>query len=428
MLELRAYIDQQDLSDHRLPSRDTVEGDEARGVRYPDVAVPLCAGAQAKDDQQTKGENSTLSEAVLLPAKMTELAKGVYWARVGLPWSLDHINVYLFDEGDSWTLVDTGAQTSTGRAAWQALKEGPLGGKPIKRVIGTHLHPDHIGLAGDLVRQDGAEFCMTQSEYLLAKTLWYSGGDTVPDFEVAYLLRAGVAPETEPAIRAQGYGHYKRGVAELPEVYTRLEDGMLITLAGYRFMVVIGRGHSPEHACLYGLDIPLFIGGDQILPAITSNVSVHAREPGSNPLAHWLSSLLRLKGLPGDPLVLPSHGRVFYGLHSRIDALVAGHMRKLATLHAHCTQARTAIETFPALFRREIKGVDFYLGLGEALAHLNFLVSIGLMQKTSGTASDSYESLGTFHEEAALSALESLPAIALQPLGELFKRVPVPAS
>lgn len=349
-----------------------------------------------------------------------EVADGVIWARIPLPWSLDHINVYLFDEGDSWTLVDTGAQGKRGKAAWDILEAEVLKGKPISRIIATHMHPDHLGLAGWLAQKHGASFSITQTEYLLASHLWLGGTKEIPQYELDFLFKAGVDPQFEAMIRANSFDNYRRGVSELPTTYTRLEDGSDLLLGGRRWRVVIGRGHSPEHACLSCLDEPLFLSGDQILPNITSNVSVSSREPMGNPLAHWISSLERMKAVPGDPLVLPSHGQVFRGFQARLDALVDGHVRKLRSLHEFCDEAKTSIETFPALFRRKISGIDYYLALGEALAHLHLLESLDLADRSFDGAVYRFVSKGVFDMAAIIPAIDALPGVALRDIDDVY--------
>ncbi len=349
-----------------------------------------------------------------------QVAEGVYWARMPLPWSLDHINVYLFDEGDSWSVVDTGSMGKRGIAAWESLEADFLGGKPISRVIGTHLHPDHIGLAGWLAERFGATLTMTALEYMTASNLWMGGTKEVPEHEIDFMLKSGVDRQFEPMMRGARFDNYRRGVHALPPQFTRIEDGSELMLGGRRWRVVVGRGHSPEHACLSCLDEPLFISGDQVLPNITSNVSVHAREPHSNPLAHWITSLERMKHIPGDPLVLPSHGRVFKGLDTRLTALVDSHLGKLKSLHEWCADVRTPVETFPALFRRKLTGMDFYMALGEALAHLHLLEALSLVKRSFDGDVYRFESTGTFDGSVLAEQAKGLPGVALRDIAGIY--------
>lgn len=349
-------------------------------------------------------------------AQTITIAPGILWARVPLPWSLDHINIYLFDEGDSWSVVDTGARCKDGFDAWQLIEDGVLDGKPIGRVIATHMHPDHLGLAGWLVEKWGASFWATQAEYLLANTLWLSGLGEYPESEIQHLFKAGVDRSFEDKIRAAGYGNYKKGVHKLPEQYHRMEDGSEFTLGGRQWRVVIGRGHSPEHACLQCLDEPLFISGDQVLPHITSNVSVYSREPMANPLAHWISSLDRMKEIDGNPLVLPSHGRVFFGLSERVDGIIQSHITKLGRLHEWCMEPRTTVKTFRALYRRKIEGMEFYLALGEAIAHIHLLESLGLMKRELKDDVYVFTACGVYKGDQLLDDINKLSGIKMREL------------
>ncbi|WP_262695455.1 MBL fold metallo-hydrolase [Kordiimonas aquimaris] len=349
-------------------------------------------------------------------AQTITIAPGILWARVPLPWSLDHINIYLFDEGDSWSVVDTGARCKDGFDAWQLIEDSVLDGKPIGRVIATHMHPDHLGLAGWLVEKWDASFWTTQAEYLLANTLWLSGLGEYPESEIQHLFKAGVDRSFEDKIRAAGYGNYKKGVHKLPEQYHRMEDGREFTLGGRQWRVVIGRGHSPEHACLQCLDEPLFISGDQVLPHITSNVSVYSREPMANPLAHWISTLDRMKEVGGNPLVLPSHGRVFFGLNERVDGIIKSHIIKLGRLHEWCMEPRTTVKTFRALYRRKIEGMEFYLALGEAIAHIHLLESLGLMERELKNDVYVFTACGTYKGNELLSDINKLSGIKMRGL------------
>jgi len=353
--------------------------------------------------------------------KVVKVADGIVWARIPLPWSLNHINVYLLDEGDSWTLIDTGSQGDRGRETWEQLEAAVLDGKPIKHVVATHMHPDHLGLAGWIAKRHGASFSITQGEYLLAQHLWMSGSKGFPEEELEFLFKAGVARSFEEKIRSAGFGNFKRGVHELPYSFNRLEDGSIITLGRRQWRVVVGRGHSPEHACLICLDEPLFISGDQILPRITSNVSVYAREPMSNPLAHWLSSLDRMRGIEGDPMVLPSHGKVFKGICNRLDSLILSHDRKLRQLHDWCAEPRTPVETFPAMFSRKITGFDFFMALGEAIAHLHLLESIGFLARDFDGEVYRFTAVGDLKGVDLVEASNGLPGIAMRPLSDLVR-------
>ncbi len=349
-----------------------------------------------------------------------EITDGVLWARLPLPWSLDHINVYLFKEDNGWTIVDTGANGSRGRAVWEKLFTTVMNNEPIVRVIATHMHPDHIGLAGWLVEKFNCEFVITQAEYLLSNTLWLGASDVFPESELTFLLEHGLDPQFEAMVRGAGYSSYKKGVYKLPPQYRRIEDGSEIEFGGRKWRVLIGRGHSPEHACLYAEEDGLLLSGDQVLPEITSNVSVHAREPHSNPLAQWITSLNRMLDIDTDPVVLPSHGPVYKGLQERLTALIDGHYKKLVKLHAYLDAPKTATECFPALFRRKITGFDFFLALGEAVAHLHLLESLDLAERSSDGTLSKFVRKNELEVESLLSRLQALPGIDLRGLSDIL--------
>ncbi len=378
-----------DIADHRTPAHKA-----RQGLSYP------------FGDQVPSGTTAI------------DVADRIKWVRIPLPWSLDHINVYLVDEGTrGWTLIDTGSFGERGRAAWEALEAGLLDGRPIWRIIATHMHPDHLGLAGWLAERHGSILVMTLGEYLMASHLWMGGAATMPDSDVQFLLKNGLPGDYEPMVRAAGYDHYQKGVSKPPEQFERIEDGSVLTIGGMRWRVVIGRGHSPEHACLECLDEPLFIAGDQVLPEITSNVSVYAREPMGNPLAHWIASLDRMRQISGNPLVLPAHGPVFHGLHARLERLIDGHIDKLERLHAACQEKpRSAVSAFGALYRRKITGFEFFMALGEAVAHVHALESLDLLSREDDGGVYRFSATGQFDRGAILPAILALPGVALKPL------------
>ena len=311
---------------------------------------------------------------------MFEVLPGVFWLRMPLPMGgLDHINLWALDDGDSWVLVDCGLGDARTRALWETLFAGPLAGKPVTRVIATHFHPDHVGLAGWLCKRWGVTLEMTRSEYLMARMLQLDVQPEAPDMAVAYWRQAGWPEDVIAAQRAQPWGRYAKLVPPLPGGFRRLEDGQSLRIGGRDWRVVVGRGHAPEHACLVCDEA--MISGDQVLPRITSNVSVFPTEPLANPLGDWLDSIANLRALPEDLLVLPAHNEPFRGLHVRLDQLDADHGDKLARLVEFCGEARTAFECFGVLFRRPVSEGDRGIATGEALAHLHWLEARGELRR-----------------------------------------------
>lgn len=301
------------------------------------------------------------------------VAPGVHWVRMRLPMQLNHINLWLLEDGDGWTVVDSGIRNSETAEAWEMLFAGPMQGRPIKRVIVTHMHPDHIGLAGWLVRKFDVELWITRTEFLMCRNLVADTGQEAPQEGVRFYRAAGWGDEMIEGYKARfgGFGH---GVYKLPNSYRRIGEGSEIEIGGRTWRVVTGNGHSPEHACLWCPEANLVISGDQLLPRISSNVSVHPTEPEANPLQDWLDSCAKLKALlPADVLVLPSHNEPFRGAHERLSELIDGHEGNMEALIALCAEPKRAIDVFPALFRAKITTGVYGMATGESIAHLNCL-------------------------------------------------------
>ena len=310
-----------------------------------------------------------------------EILPGLVWLRMPLPFALDHINLWALADGAGWTIVDTGTQTPEVLAAWRALlaPDGALAGKPVTRVIATHMHPDHMGMAGWLTRKFDARLWMTREEYLMCRTLAADTGRGAPDDAIRFYRRCGWTEEALDSYRAK-FGGFGKFLHALPDSYRRMVDGERFMIGAHEWRVVVGRGHSPEHACLVNDEQGVVISGDQVLPRISSNVSVHPTEPDADPLSDWLASIAKLRaGLPDTLLVLPAHGEPFRGLHARLDRLASGHAKGLQRLKRSLAEPKRAIDVFGALFARPIDAQSGLLGLatGESLAHLNHLMRLG---------------------------------------------------
>jgi glyoxylase-like metal-dependent hydrolase (beta-lactamase superfamily II) len=304
---------------------------------------------------------------------VTRLADGVGWTRSPVPGSLNHINLWLLEDEGGVAVVDTGLNIPPAREAWESLLAGPLAGREISRVICTHFHPDHLGMAGWLVERFGVRLWMTRGEWLFARMLTSDIRDTPPPEAVSYWRAAGWAEEQIAAESEKGWGRFAAMVTPVPVAQVRLQDGDEIRIGARTWRVVVGSGHSPEHACLVDDAGGLMISGDQVLPRITSNVSLTLSEPEADPLGEWLASIAKLRQLPDDLLVLPSHGEPFTGLHARLDALAEGHAERLDALHAHLGEPRRAVDCFSVLFGRKIDDSVYGMATGEAMAHLRHL-------------------------------------------------------
>jgi glyoxylase-like metal-dependent hydrolase (beta-lactamase superfamily II) len=308
------------------------------------------------------------------PGEPQEIAEGVYWARFSMPMSLDHINLWLLQDEDGWTVVDTCLSIPSARDTWEQLFSGFMQGKPVKRVICTHLHPDHVGLAGWLTERFDCELWMPREEFLMCRAMTADTGRAAPDVAIRFYKAAGYDDEQVARYREK-FGNFGRAISPLPDSFRRLVDRETITIGNRYWQIIIGSGHSPEHATLYCPALKLLISGDQVLPRITPNVSVFPTEPQGDPLHEWLYSSARLREiLPDDLLVLPAHEAPFYGLHVRLNQLIESHERDLDKLFDYLTEPRRAVDCFPALFKREISGGSLGLATGESLAHLNCLL------------------------------------------------------
>jgi glyoxylase-like metal-dependent hydrolase (beta-lactamase superfamily II) len=315
------------------------------------------------------------------PGELVTLADGVGWLRLPVPGSLNHINIWILDDCEAGaepgaggvTIVDTGLNIGPACEAWEAIFEGPLAGRTVTRVLCTHFHPDHIGLAGWLCRRFDVPLWMTRGEWLFARMLTADIRDAPPPEALAQWRAAGWDEDRIAVESAKGWGRFATMVSPIPVTYVRLQDGDEIAIGARTWRVVVGSGHSPEHACLVDEDGGMVIAGDQVLPRITSNVSLGLSEPEADPLGEWLASIAKLKRLPDSLLVLPSHGEPFTGLHARLDALAEGHLGRLDALSALLAEPRRVPDCFGTLFGRAIDDDSFGMAAGEAMAHLRRL-------------------------------------------------------
>lgn len=308
-----------------------------------------------------------------------EVAPGVRWVRMPLPFSLKWINLWLIEDGDGWTVVDTGIPNSVTKAHWRTIFENELQGRPIKRVIVTHMHPDHIGLAGWMTRKWQCELWITRLEYIQCRMLVADTGREAPQAGIDFYRAAGWAQEDLDRY-VERFGGFGKAVSQLPDSFRRLSDGQEISIGDRTWRIVTGCGHSPDHACLWQPELNVLISGDQILPRISSNVSVFPTEPKANPLQDWLDSCAKLKSVvPADVLTLPSHNEPFRGAHKRLDALIEGHETGMKRVLQRLEEPKRALELFPALFARPIDKDSLGMATGETIAHLNCLKGRGLV-------------------------------------------------
>lgn len=311
-----------------------------------------------------------------------EVGEGALWMRLPLPMALDHVNVFALRDDDGWTIVDTGFDTRRTRKIWERLIAGPLGGHPIARVIVTHHHPDHVGLAGWFQREHGADLITTRTSWLFARMLLLDEHMVPVDETLAYWRSAGMDEEVYEARRAQRPFNYVDIVADMPLGFRRIKDGSVIRFGGRTWDVRIGNGHAPEHATFWSRDCDLVIGGDQLLATISPNLGVYATEPDADPVGDWLESCAALSAHAEDShLVLPGHKLPYRGLPTRMRQLIDNHHSALDRLLAFLDPPRTAVECFPALYKRRIGDGEYGLALVEAMGHLNHLYHKGLVTR-----------------------------------------------
>jgi glyoxylase-like metal-dependent hydrolase (beta-lactamase superfamily II) len=324
------------------------------------------------------------------PGKTLEVAPGMRWIRMALPFALDHINLWLLrDEIDGragWTVVDCCIARDEAKAQWEEVFATQLQGLPILRVIVTHMHPDHIGLAHWLCTRWNALLWISATDYHVARLNTQgtsgNGGEAAADFFRSHGL-------ADPAALEQVRGrtnYYADMVPDVPRQYIRLLDGMRLRIGGRNWRCISGYGHAPEHIALYCEEAAVLVGGDMMLPRISTNVSVYDNEPEANALQLFLDSIDKFRALPPETLTLPAHGKPFRGLHTRIDQLHDHHRQHLERVMEACrTQGpRTGADLLPVLFTRKLDLHQTTFAMGEAVAHLHKLWFDGLLQRHLG--------------------------------------------
>lgn len=307
-----------------------------------------------------------------------EVAPGVRWVTMPMGGSLTHINLYLLEDFDGWYVVDTGLNNSETLDLWHDIFRSELGGKPVKGVICTHMHPDHIGLAKAITDEYRCPLYMTRAEYYQARAFSGSGGNHHHSAWLGqqFYMRAGMPKDYLEQLAQMWSKRSNDGMSmgEMPSGYQRLEDGDILSIGGRDWRIAVGEGHSPEHACLYCHELKVMCSGDQILPVITSNVSVHPTEPDANPLKVWMESHDKFLKTPEDTLILPAHNRPFHGVRARLRQLIDHHDDRMLAIEEACVEPQVARDLLPVLFSRQLDPRQTMMALGEAIAHLHLLM------------------------------------------------------
>lgn len=321
------------------------------------------------------------AERIPQPGEAIPVAEGVWWIRMPLPFALDHINLWILADGDGFTLVDTGFGVQATWDLWEKHFTGVMAGKAVKNIVVTHYHPDHVGSAGWLVERTGAPLWMTATEYLSAHAARDDFGGFDRDNTIELYIANGLPKDVIPDSTRTGKG-YARGVPAVPKRYRRMMHGDKLSIGGREWEVITVFGHAPEHAALWCESLNVLISGDQVLPRITTNVGVWGNQPEANPLKLFLDSMSRFSHLPADALVLPSHDRVFHGLHKRIAEYHEHHERRLERLLEGAAEPITAFQALPLLFKRKLDEHQIAFAMGESIAHLHYLLAQGKVERT----------------------------------------------
>lgn len=322
---------------------------------------------------------------VLRPGELHPIAPGVYWLRMRLPYRLNHVNLWILEDGDALTVVDTGMNMPESRETWEAVLGGRFAGRPITRVICTHYHSDHIGLAAWLCARSGAPLAMSRIEWATARFLSIDHSPELMAAQRAFYRGLGYEMDWLDRLDAVGNAYATKVVA-VPPVFHRLKHDDVLSIGGRDWRIVLAAGHSPGMACLYAESDRLLIAGDHILPSITPNVSIYPSEPDADPLSEYLASFRPFRALSEDALVLASHGRPFRGLHARIDEIEAHHSERLERLLGACRTPLTVVDMLAVLFAAGLTDHERVIASGEALAHVRYLLGKGLMRENRSDA------------------------------------------
>ncbi|MCZ6458629.1 MAG: MBL fold metallo-hydrolase [Gammaproteobacteria bacterium] len=320
-----------------------------------------------------------------MPGTTVEVAPGVRWLTMPMGGSLNHINLYLLEDERGWWVVDTGLSIPQTAELWHEIFNSELAGKPVVAVICTHMHPDHIGQSKMITDHFRCPLYMTRTEYYQAKAFsTMSMSQRANWLGQEFYERAGMPRDYLEQLRKLWERRSAEGMSmpEVPAGFRRLEDGDVLTIGGHDWRIVVGSGHSPEHACLYCAALKIMISGDQILPVITSNVSVHPTEPEANPLKVWMESHDRFLDTPADTLVLPAHNLPFYGVRERLRELISHHEDRMLAIEEHCVEPALAKDLLPVLFKRKLEPPQMMMALGEAIAHLHLLMHRNRIKRT----------------------------------------------
>ena len=317
--------------------------------------------------------------ALPAPGTTLDVAPGARWLRMPLPFQLDHINLWMLEDEDGITIVDTGIGNEETRGLWEKLLPSR-----VKRIIVTHYHPDHAGNAAWLCEKFGVELWMTQGEYLTAHAVRAANAGYTSD-AVLEVFRKNGLDEARLGAMVTRRNRYAALVPDFPQSYRRVIDGDRIRIGGHDWKVMVGYGHAPEHMSLYCRELNVVIAGDMLLSTISTNVSVWSVDPEGDPLRLFLESIARYRELPADVLVLPSHGKPFRGAHRRVEELTRHHEHRFKdVVDSIKEKPKSAGDLLGVLFKRPLDAHQTFFAMGEAIAHLHYLYYAGRARRAVG--------------------------------------------
>ena len=315
-----------------------------------------------------------------VPLEPIEVAEGILWFRLPMPIALDHINIYLLDDGDSWVLIDTGLGDIKSIEIWTNIFKKYLSKRPIQKIIGTHFHPDHVGLAGWLIERTDAEFWMTQIEWLSARQAYLTVDSGVSQAMSAFYKKANLKPDLIKIYDDIG-NDYRSMVTPIPLEYDRIEHSTSFKIGDRIWRPVFGSGHSPDHVSFYCEKDRIMLGGDMLLPRITPIIAVWWQEPNADPLEGYIEFLKTLGSIGSDALILPAHNRPYKELQTRVVDLISHHNERLEITYEACKNENSADAIMRELFTRKLDPFQTRFAIGETIAHINNLIKKGTLKR-----------------------------------------------